>query len=86
MAFAWATFGAEAAGPAGGGASPCQGGGQARPSLHGCYGRQVLNTWQVLCGDDPSYDPVMVPSLWVSTARASGIAGGLDYSVVFDLY
>ena len=28
------------------------------------------NTWQVLWGDHPSYDPVMVPSLWVSTARA----------------
>ena len=25
------------------------------------------NTWQVLWGDDRSYDPVMVPSLWVST-------------------
>ena len=44
------------------------------------------NTWQVLWGDDWSYDPVMVPSLWVSTARASGTASGLDYSVVFDLY
>ena len=44
VAFAWATFGAEAAGPAGGGASPCQGGRRARPSLHGCYGRrQVLH-------------------------------------------
>ena len=42
VAFAWATFGAEGAGPAGGGTSPCQGGGRARPSLHGCYGRQVL--------------------------------------------
>ena len=28
------------------------------------------NTWQVLLGDHPSYDPVMVPSLWVSTACA----------------
>ena len=26
------------------------------------------NTYQVLWGDDRSYDPVMVPSLWVSTA------------------
>ena len=44
VAFAWATFGAEAARPAGGGASPCQGGRWARPSLHGCYGRrQVLH-------------------------------------------
>ena len=42
VAFAWATFGAEGAGPAGGGTSSCQGGGRARPSLHGCYGRQVL--------------------------------------------
>ena len=42
VAFTWATFGAEGAGPAGGGTSPCQGGGRARPSLHGCYGRQVL--------------------------------------------
>ena len=28
------------------------------------------NTWQVLQGSHWSYDPVMVPSLWVSTARA----------------
>ena len=43
------------------------------------------NTWQVLQGSHPSYDPVMVPSLWVSTARASGTASELDYSIVFDL-
>ena len=28
------------------------------------------NTWEVLQGYHWSYDPVMVPSLWVSTARA----------------
>ena len=28
------------------------------------------NTWEVLQGSHLSYDPVMVPSLWVSTARA----------------
>jgi hypothetical protein len=44
------------------------------------------NTWQVLRGSHPSYDPVMVPSLWVSTARASGTASELDHSIVFDLY
>src|SRR3989337_45334 len=44
------------------------------------------NTWQVLQGSHWSYDPVMVPSLWVSTARASGTASQLDYSIVFDLY
>ena len=27
------------------------------------------NTWQVLQGSYWSYDPVMVPYLWVSTAR-----------------
>ena len=27
------------------------------------------NTWQVLQGSNWSYDPVMVPYLWVSTAR-----------------
>ena len=27
-------------------------------------------TWQVLWADDRRYDPVLVPSLWVSTARA----------------
>jgi hypothetical protein len=42
VAVAWATIGAEAAGPRGGGTSPCQGGGRARPSLHVCVGRQVL--------------------------------------------
>ena len=44
------------------------------------------NTWQVLWADDRRYDPVMVPSLWVSTARASGTTSGLDSSVVFNLY
>ena len=29
------------------------------------------NTWQILQGSHWSYDPVMVPSLWVSTARAN---------------
>ena len=28
------------------------------------------NTWQVLQGSHWCYDPVMVPSIWVSTARA----------------
>ena len=28
------------------------------------------NTWQVLQGSHWSYDPVMGPSMWVSTARA----------------
>ena len=28
------------------------------------------NTWQVLQGSHWSYDPVMVPSLWMSTAHA----------------
>ena len=42
-------------------------------------------TWQVLWADDRRYDPVMVPCLWVSTARAPGTASGLD-SLVFDLY
>ena len=44
------------------------------------------NTWQSLWGYDRSYDPVIVPSLGVSTARASGTASELDYSVVFDIY
>ena len=44
------------------------------------------NTWQVLQGSHWSYDPVMVPCLWVSTARAPGTASGLDSSIVFDLY
>ena len=44
-------------------------------------------TWRVLWADDRRYDPVMVPSLWVCTARAPGIASGaLDSSVVLDLY
>ena len=32
------------------------------------------NTWQCLQGSHPSYAPVMVPSLWVFTARGSGPA------------
>ena len=42
-------------------------------------------TWRVLWADDRRYDPVMVPSLWVSTARAPRTASVLDSSVVFDL-
>ena len=30
------------------------------------------STWQVLQGSHPSYEFVMVPSLWVFTARGSG--------------
>ena len=44
------------------------------------------NTWQFLQGSHPSYDPMMVPSLWVSTARTSGTASELDSSIIFDLY
>ena len=29
------------------------------------------NTWQVLQGSHPSYDPVIVPYLWVSTSCAA---------------
>ena len=41
MAVTWASDGAEASGHRGGGMSPCQRGGRARPSLHGCIGGQV---------------------------------------------
>ena len=53
MAVAWATIGAEGAGPLGGGTSPCQGGGRARPSLYGCVGRQVLQYLAVSSGISP---------------------------------
>ena len=35
------------------------------------------NTWQVLQGHHPSYDPVMVPYLWVATACT--VRRQLDY-------
>ena len=41
-----------------------------RRYLFALYHRSFSNTWQVLRGSHWSYDPVMVPSLWVSTARA----------------
>ena len=44
------------------------------------------NTWQFLQGSHPSYDPMMVPSLWVSTAHTSGTASEPDYSIIFELY
>ena len=53
VAVAWATIGAEGAGPRGGGTSPCQGGGRARPSLYGCVGRQVLQYLAVSSGISP---------------------------------
>ena len=86
MAFAWATFDAEGAGPAGGGVSLCQGGDEHVHRYMAAMDVRFSNTWKVLSGDHPSYDPVMVPSLCLSTARTSGTAGGLDYSLVFDLY
>ena len=43
------------------------------------------NTW-VLQGSHPSYDHVLVPSLWVSIVCASGTASELDSSIIFDLY
>ena len=73
MAVAWASDGAEASGHRGGGTSPCQRGGPARPSLHGCVGGQVLQYLGGSSGSHWSYDPVMVPSLWVSTARADTV-------------
>ena len=42
VAVAWASNGPEARGLRGGGASPCQWGGRARPSLLVCVGAQVL--------------------------------------------
>ena len=42
VAVAWASDGPEARGPRGGGASLCQWGGRARPSLLVCVGAQVL--------------------------------------------
>ena len=53
MAVAWATIGAEGAGPRGGGTSSCQGGGRARPSLYGRVGRQVLQYLAVSSGISP---------------------------------
>ena len=49
------------------------------------------NTWQVLQGSHWSYDPVMVPSLWVSTARADTrralvLAVLAICMIVFDVY
>ena len=48
-------------------------------------GGRFSNTWQFLQESHFSYDPVRVPSLWVSTARAAGTASVLHSSVVFDL-
>ena len=48
---------------------------------------RFFTTWQVFRADDQRYDPVMVSSLWVSTARVPGTASGaLDSFVVLDLY
>ena len=71
MAVAWASDGAEASGTA-----------EVvrhRVSEEDAHVRRYLfalehrlsNTWQVPQGSHWSYDPVMVPSLWVSTARAN---------------
>ena len=87
MAFAWASFGAEGAGPAGGGTRRVR---EEDEHVHrymvALEGGRFSNTWQYLRGSHFSYDPVRVPSLWVSTARAAGTASVLDSSVVFDLY
>ena len=49
------------------------------------------NTWQVLQGSHWSYDPVMVPSLLVSTARAdtrrcSSCTSDAICMIVFEVY
>ena len=70
MAVAWASDGPEARGP--------REVVRHRVSEEDAHVRRYLfaldhrfsNTWQVLQGSHWSYDPVMVPSLWVSTARA----------------
>ena len=70
MAVAWASDGAEASGHRGGGTSPVSEEDEhVRRYMVALEGR-FDNTWQVLQGSHWSYDPVMVPSLWVSTARA----------------
>ena len=46
--------------------------------------RSFSNTWQVLRGSHWSYDPVMVPSLWVSTARAD-TRRVLEFSCISDV-
>ena len=87
MAFAWATFGVEAAGPAGVRRRHVR---EEDEHVHRYMAAmddvRFSTTWQVLWADDRRYEPVMVPSLWVSTARAPGTASGLDSSVVHDLY
>ena len=50
MAGAWATTGAERAGTPGGGASPYQGGGRARPTLSGGVGSHDLQVLAVSSG------------------------------------
>ena len=53
VAVAWATKGAEGAGPRGGGTPTCQGGGRARPPVHGRVGRQVLQYLAGSSGTSP---------------------------------
>ena len=86
MAVAWATFGAEAAGPAEVVRRRVREVDEHVRLYMVALDVRFSNTWQVLQGSHPSYDPVMVPSHWVSTARASGTASELDSSIIFDLY
>ena len=70
MAVAWASDGPEARGLRGGGAPPCQEEDEHVRRYMAAMEVRFSNTSQGLWGHDQSYDPVMVPSLWVSTARA----------------
>ena len=53
MAVAWATVGAEAAGPRVDCTPTCQGGGRARPSLLGGVGRRVMEDLEGSSGISP---------------------------------
>ena len=90
VAVAWAISGAEGAGPPGGGTSPYQGGGRARPTLSGCVGSQALQSLVVSSGISPELCScegslslgVHRPRLrtWESTSSLIGRDVLVDYS------
>ena len=79
MAFAWATFGTEGAGPPEVVRRRVREEDEHVHRYMAAMDIRFSNTWQGLWADDRRYDPVTVPSLWVSTARAPGTASGLGF-------
>ena len=77
MVVAWATLGAEGAGPRGGGTSPYQGEDEHVRRYMYLLDTQYDSRWSFLqrVPSHVSYEPVRVPSLWMRSAGGAAPRG-----------